>query len=926
MATRAWDRYAKTLIMMWMAGASGTAMAQVAAPQANKPQMANTQGSEQAGEVSEIVVVGSYIDRRSADTPAPVLVVDRAELARSGANTTADVIRNLPVNTGSQFNTDERTQGGTTGTANINLRGLGIGSTLVLQDGRRRPLSLAATNDGVNFVDINSMMPFIMIERVEVLKDGAASLYGSDAVAGVVNFVTRAKFKGIEATGGYRSAASGGTRDLEAAGIFGVQNDRFGIVASLSYLDRTLLTEDEISLVGDTTTPLSNPGAFQPAFKVFTGPRVSLENRPTVVVGGPAVDPGCVRNGGTVTASNLCNFDTSRFATLVAAEKRFNAGVLAHWDVDDTTTLTFNANYARNDIVRVTTPSYPLSALPFVPSTNPGFVAGSAPPALLGTLAAVAAPPTATKGALFYGRALPMTGDPALNDFRYRTFWASTDVNGGLFGDWKYELAATYARETLYINAPDVLRDRFLAALAGQGGPNNNQFYNPFASSIGAAPSSPFFNDPAVVADFSSAITARSASDSWVFDAVANGTLFSIGGRDVKMAIGGHFRNDSRFTDANPEANANRLFFFRGRPDTASSRDVSAAFAEVSLPLAETVEVQTALRWEDHGGSIGSSVNPKIAAMWTPSSALTFRASYATAFRAPQPTQNDPNSSLTALERTVDPAVPLSSPFARATFYPVVRVGNPSLRPETSESYNVGATVRPVDGMFIKIDHWRFKIDDLIVGQSAQNIVNANNPAQVVRVSGTGTINFVQGTYVNAAQLRTNGIDIQASYRFDTGATGRLTADLNATYILDYKLREAAGQPLVERAGRRNFGTVATATPEWRTNFSLNWTNGRHSLTGIVRYIDAYLNDEPLTRSPVAPGQKIKSWTTLDAQYVLSLDGLLGGASNTALSVGVVNLLNTDPPFAATENGLPYDTRVADPRGRQVYISLKQAF
>lgn len=914
------------LATVWLAGVSGTALAYSSEASEVTSAGAADEAAKPENIGGEIVVVGSYLDRGSRDTPAPVMVVDREDLDRAGVTTPMDIIRNLPMNTGSQFNTDERTQGATTGTANINLRGLGVGSTLVLQDGRRRPLSLAVTNDGVNFVDINAMMPFLMVERIEVLKDGAASLYGSDAVAGVVNFVTRDRFEGLEVMGSFRSAAQGGTRDAEAAAIYGLQSDRFRLVVSASYLDRSLLTEDELALSGDTITPLSNPGAFQPAFKVFTGPGVPLENRPTVVVGGPAADPACAANGGVVNPSNLCQFDTSRFATLVAQERRFNAGALARWELSDTTRIGLNVNYASNDVVRVTTPSYPLSALPFVPATNPGFVSGSAPGAVLGTLAAVATPPTATRGALFYGRALPMTDDPARNDFRYRTFWASADVSGNIAGDWKYEVAATFAHQTLTVNAPDVLRDRFLAALAGQGGPNNNQFYNPFGSAIGAAPGSPFFNDPAVIADFVSALNARSKSDTWVLDAVVNGSLFTIGSRAVKLALGAQFRSDNRSTDANQEANDNRLFFFRGRPDTSFSRDVAAAFAEVSMPLAETLEVQGALRWEDHGGNIGSSVNPKLATMWNPANWVSLRASFATAFRAPQPAQDDPGSALTALERVVDPSLPVTSPFARATFYPVVRTGNPNLRPETSESYNFGLTLRPTRGLMLSLDHWRFSIDDLIVGEAAQNIVNANDPARVVRVSGTGTINFIQGSFVNAAQLRTNGFDFVASYNFDLGTAGRMRADLNATYIMDYQLREGVGQPLVERAGRRNFATVAAPTPEWRANLSLNWTKGPHSLTGIARFVDSYLNDELLVRSPPLPAEQIKSWTTFDLQYALALDGLAGAGSKTSLTVGAINLFDALPPFAATDNGLPYDTRVADPRGRQIYVMLRQAF
>ncbi len=171
----------------------------VCAALAAAPARAQTQGSETA---DEMIVLGSYIKRPSQfDAPSPVAILSADDLAASGANKIGDVIETLTINTGSQNNPDAFTQNQTTGTSNVNLRGLGVSSTLVLVNGRREVQSAAATDRGENFVDTSALPPMIAIQRVEVLKDGATALYGSDAVAGVVNFVTRDSADGFRSRG-----------------------------------------------------------------------------------------------------------------------------------------------------------------------------------------------------------------------------------------------------------------------------------------------------------------------------------------------------------------------------------------------------------------------------------------------------------------------------------------------------------------------------------------------------------------------------------------------------------------------------------------------------------------------------------------------------------------------------------------------------
>ena len=199
--------------------------------------------SESAGPIEEIVVTGSYIQRSSFDSSSPLDLINQEDFAKSGALSVKDMAQNLTYNIGSENFPDTLRSGATTGTENINLRGLGLNSTLILMNGRRQAEAPNLTNDGVAFVDTASMMPTIAIERMEVLKDGAAVLYGSDAISGVVNFITRSDFEGFELQLDYQSITNSpdweGSNDFSIQGITGFNGDRGNVMIAVSWLDRT---------------------------------------------------------------------------------------------------------------------------------------------------------------------------------------------------------------------------------------------------------------------------------------------------------------------------------------------------------------------------------------------------------------------------------------------------------------------------------------------------------------------------------------------------------------------------------------------------------------------------------------------------------------------------------------------------------------
>ncbi len=254
--------------------------------------------------IEEVVVTGSYIKRLSQeDSISPITNMGREEINATGILTGQELMRWLPSNTGSENQADALTQGGTPGTANINLRGLGLGSTLVLINGRRQTVSSATANGGDTFVDINSLMPMIMLQNIEILKDGAAALYGSDAVAGVANYKTRDNFEGIEIRADYQATEDNdGHDDQEISLLFGTGNEQSSIVAGFSYFKRDELQLLERDLPRKTTSTFGNPGSY-----VVLGAPVA-GSPPAAPPPGFTPDPNCLDATGTGTARAFCRW------------------------------------------------------------------------------------------------------------------------------------------------------------------------------------------------------------------------------------------------------------------------------------------------------------------------------------------------------------------------------------------------------------------------------------------------------------------------------------------------------------------------------------------------------------------------------------------------------------------------------------------
>jgi iron complex outermembrane receptor protein len=954
-----------------------------------------------ATEAPQIVVTGSLIRGSTEDSALPVDVISQEELVNQGSPTALDLVKNLPGSSGvlgdsNQF--DSRSQG-SEGVASVNLRGLGPSRTLVLLNGQR----LVPTPIGVPQVDIN-LLPSAAIGRVEVLKDGAAATYGSDAIGGVVNFITNKTLEGLVVAGDYRFIKDT-DGDWTASATYGHRGDGLRVLASFGYQHRSPLAviDRDFAMRPYSENPAGgytaggNPSAFLP---FFFGPGAGLR-------GGFQVDRGCVALGGTPTLAGVesslatadrCQEQYSQWDLLVEREDRFQA--FLETEIDLTSNITFEASalYGHTKVDANTSPSYILLSQPSALANPIGtqyFVAPNNP----GLLAYKAANPDqfplgANSALLAAGvfRHSLLGGDPRFQNIN-GIDGASPVVREGdsmrftaaLRGDvspaFNWELSGVYHQYDRDSNQYDTLVDRLQLALRGLGGEGCDpltgtpgvgpcMFYNPFSNAIERNPitgeTNPGYNpavanDPAIYDFFTKKSQTKLSNALWVGNLVFSGdTGISLaGGSNISYAIGAQYRKTSfesqygiyndltRYPCSSSLdfgtttcANRNGLLGFLGSstPDK-NSQDATAVFAELQVPIGDRLDVQLAARYEDYGGSVGSTFDPKVSARFQVTDWLALRGSYQTTFRAP------PSNILTAGDYVT------SLQFIGGSFRAVRVNDNPTLIPESATSYDAGVLVN-FGGFSASADYWRYDFKDDLVAEPLAGLINAvfggeagsNTPAATLANcasplasrfvfsggpadGGCGTltptlnnVTNVNTNYTNGAGLSTSGIDFLANYKGNFGAEGSYGAGATVSYVIDYDTHDFSignilVQPGFSAVGKLNYQTTAYPLPEWKaTAFAeIGWARNNARLT--LNYIQGYIDQR---QAAGVTGHKIPSFTTLD------FTARVGLPWDTDLLLSVYNLTDKDPGFARLDYN--YDPFTANPLGRNFKIGIRKQF
>ncbi|MCC3859826.1 TonB-dependent receptor domain-containing protein [Pseudemcibacter aquimaris] len=890
-----------------------------------------------------IYVTGSLIKRPSQEnSSSPLNVVTTGDLDAQGLNNVGDLARNMTFNAGAEINTDAFTQNFSTGTSNVNLRNLGLGSTLVLLNGKRQTLSAAYADDGSTFVDTGALMPLIMVDRVETLKDGGSAIYGTDAVSGVVNYITRKNFEGFEIRGGLQQTTSDSQSDYDISAIWGTEAGNGNFVIAGSFLHRTALSAADRP---ELTSGTGISGSGQPGTIIFrdqipaTDPSqdANLDGRIDLL---PIMDPYCgtadlsiqnplgdpIPTGPTTSITpGSCGFQFDGFYDLVPEDERVQLFTSYDADIGNDMHVYLEAAYSTNKAVRSNAPAFPIaSPLPVAVGDGAGAVLPHVPVEIQPLVQSLN-----LSSVLFVGRALGSNGEPFISNHNNETYRFAGTLDGRVSDTMTWETSVSYSSNTYDINVNDVSRNAYIGALT-------TGTFNPFGTAWTTHP-----NSQAALDAIISENTLFGDTSLFTADAHITTELAEIGssGEMVQLAVGGQYRksemnynwtdgyngvlgdgSNSVETDINGDPvpffqgplapfNGGNLMFLYGGPDYGGERDVFAGFAELAVPLHETLELQIAARYEDYGDGV-NSFDPKFSALWRPNDYLSVRGSYSTAFRAPS-IYNTDGVQTSLAEITLGPS---------SNFIPVTSIGNPDLNPEEAEVINVGFTFRPDDNFRMSMDYWRYDFTNLITQESPQSVLDkalggnvvAQGKVKLAIANDFSTPYQIITEIINAPSVVTDGFDMSAAYTFDLDL-GALTFGAEATYVNKY---EGVDQDNVsfEGAGSRNFRTFARSMPEWRANFNVSFSGENHFAHLFLRYIDSYTDDQ---NDVVVP-----TYTTVDFQYGY----IFGDPDNAPLTatVGVINMFDKDVPRLQTNGG--FDSKVHDPRGRMIYMKLSKQF
>lgn len=925
-----------------------------------------THAMAQVGD-QRVTITGSSIKRIQAEGALPVQTLTRGELEKQGITSAEQLISVLSVNGNGLDNLASNADvvsgqaRGNNGATSANLRGQGANATLVLLNGRR--VAAHGLNGGV--VDLNQI-PFAAVERVEVLKDGASSVYGTDAIGGVINFILRTNFTGLQARAGADVTAEGGGNIYTASltgGIGNLDSDGFNVLATLAVRDAKRLRGSDRDFVNTFQpdrglSPDTRGAPFATLFAVNQSGR-SVMTRP----GQAANGTGPLFNGVTLNGVNVldlpgglggkncasqtdmgpyderiwaagagaqfgCAWDTGKAAIIQQPVKNTNLvtrGMLRLGNTQFTGELvlgrsesakTFSANQITSGTGTATigldNPANLLSPIvvpsPFrnlaYPSTGAGYNR------VFNAL--VAAFP-----ALEANRGLPMA-------FRWRcmvcgdreiettsdTARVLLAVDGALpfLGGWDYRVGASQATS------------KSKSTLGG-----GYHYMQGFANLINNGTLNPFLLEgesqtPAAM-DALNAVSARGVTlyggkfTMTQIDATASGPVFKLPGGDVLAAVGMDLRTEKYKFDAEPQTDVNK-WVFNAPFDTINGlrsvkRDIKAVFGEVILPVVKSLELTLSARYDDYTG-FGSTTNPKASLRFTPLDSLLVRASYSTGFRVP--TFNQLYNGVTESPNTgagvVDPAKCPSgavdttpgSPCNAITFTTLFG-GKPDLGPEEAKMTSVGVVFQPTADISASIDWWDIKREGTIQSFGLTTILqNYTLFPQNFFRDASGNIVTIDTRWVNAGETRTKGLEV--SLRAGTQMGGaRISAGLDGSYLLKKNSRLLASSPF----GDSEVGVFTRSSDlgiRWKHSAFVTYTRGEWSGTLSQRYVGGYAGYVPPGVGTTGTKFLPSQWTWDVQPYkTYNLTLAYTGIKNLTVNAGIKNLFNTDPPFANS-----YDT------------------
>ena len=969
-----------------------------AVPEEAPPETTEVEATEEETEGEVIIITGSMIARKQTSTVAPLAVVDKAELDAAGMASVGEILQNLPAQ-GNGINVQFNNGGD--GSTRISLRNLGSIRTLVLVNGRRHVYGGTGADASV---DLNAI-PIAIIDRVEVLKDGASAIYGSDAIGGVVNIITRQDYEGTEASiyTGTTQRNDGFTYDLSM--VHGMKSDKGSFMVSAGFFnqnevmagDRAYSARDKVydyACAADETNPERNTGVYHPTFNengcVFeSGSTATPEG--TIIDYGEGASPewdavnasnaDCAANVGVwvVDSSPIgvhCfdfngNSDGSEYSDtpvgdfynyqpenyLYTPQKRYNLYSQGRWHLakEGKVDAFFETSYMRRKSDQLLAP-------------EPLF--------------------TVTEGLVVSADNIYNPYNRDFIDIRRRlvefdrrkfaqdidTFRLVTGVDGEITKDWRWQANYNFGRTGALFTKRGLLR---LSKLASALGPSYTDETGAHCGTVGneidgCVPLNLFGGPGSITQDMIAGLTYTGIGRGYTMmnmgQVTANGKLVDLGdGGDIRLAVGGEFRRVRGEYIPDPLTAAGDTSGNKGEP-TSGYYEVFEGFGEVSVvpfvgkPFAEWLELNVAARGFNYN-TFGSGATFKGGVLWRHNSGVGLRGTAGNAFRAPSigelysgnfddfPAVTDP------CDTSMGPRSPSAQAQCSAQGIPddftdprtqhLARAGgNPEVEPETANIFTAGAVYQPkmVEGLALTLDYFWAEITDSIqragAGTLLSNCYNTTTPTDCDKINRDPTTHLIvniEDTVTNIGGSKTSGLDFQVRYDWKHLTAGRFRHNLEGTYLLKYNDYFPTapgpgfpnGQRVVEGVGTYDIGHL----PRLKLNFGTMWARDAFGAGVNVRYMtgltecqdldcDTYLEEgNPAFDDTLQRSVEANITGDIFVQYAIK-----SPAGTSALTLGMNNVLDQDPPFIYDGFYADSDASAYDFLGRYFYARYTQSY
>jgi iron complex outermembrane receptor protein len=867
--------------------------------------------AQQAQKIEKIEVTGSNIKRVEGEGPSAIVVLTREDIEKSGATNAYELMNLVAANNSAGNVSIANTIGALTFSANTaSLRGLQGGRTLVLLNGKRLN-SFAGEIQGVQGVNLTTI-PFNAIERVEVLLDGASAIYGSDAIAGVINFIVRKDYRGAEVTAYYATPTRGGpgpdgsqSTFKAAAGFGDLSKDRYNVFFAAQY-DKQDPLEQRARSFSNTSVRLDT-GLIGISGNTFPGHISTVGTSPGF--------PNCAPSTYFPDLGERCFYDPSAQAgvQMIPSVKTFNIYGSGVFQFTNNLQGYLSGNYSKQENNFVIQP-VPISDQ-FTYGPNGEFTSN------ITLLPSSPFYPTGTPG---------VTGQPL--NVRYRAVENgnrdTTDTNeqfqivGGLkgsFGAWDWDASLTHNEGTTEqaLNGGFPLYSQVLPLL--RSGTVN--LFGPNTAAI---------SDAIKATNFVGKVFDGEAKSN-VFDAKVSGELWSMPAGRVALAVGVQASKEDFAQTPAPVLASGDLSGFGGNVLAVDKdRDSNAFFAEINVPLLKTLEANVAVR-RDHYSDFGSTTNPKYSLRWQPTRNLLLRTSYGTGFLAPSLyqlwTPNIQGVSATGLSDPVRCPVTNNTGIDCNTQFGVQFGGNPNLQPEKSKQWSAGIVFEPAQGWSVSLDWYDLYLKDGITnGISPATVLGDLDQygslvtrAAVSDVPGLpGRITSIDQRYLNLGGTKIQGLDANIQFAAPPTSVGRFRFQLSGSYYIKYDVQQNDGS----YAGfiSNTLGSPVTGvSPRWKSYQSVSWDNGPWTAVLGNSYQSSYTDAQTDLDGNERTVSTLSLW---DAQLTWR------GLKNLALTLGAKNLLDTDPPHTNQQNSFQvgFDPSYYDPRGRVIYVQATYKF